>query len=55
MRMFHCECGRPLTMVATGIPGTPFMVSEAAVARQLADALDRHRPHCPAAALDEAS
>jgi hypothetical protein len=55
MRTFRCECGQPLTMVATGIPGTPFTVSEAAAARQLNEALARHLPHCPVAELDEAS
>lgn len=54
MRTFYCECGQPLTMVATGIPGTPFTVSDAAAAQQVNEALDRHLPHCPAAELDEA-
>jgi hypothetical protein len=54
MRTFHCECGQPLTMVASGIPGTPFTVSDAAAARQLEEALDRHLPHCPMAELDVA-
>jgi hypothetical protein len=54
MRTFYCECGQPLTMVASGIPGTPFTVSDAAAARQLDEALDRHLPHCPIAELDEA-
>ena len=54
MRTFHCECGQPLTMVASGIPGTPFTVSGAAAARQLEEALDRHLPHCPMAELDVA-
>jgi hypothetical protein len=47
MRTFYCECGQPLTMVAAGFPGTPFYVSDAAVARQVDDALDRHLKHCP--------
>jgi hypothetical protein len=54
MRTFHCTCGQLLTMVATGIPGTPFTVSEAAVARQISSALVRHLPHCPAAEPTEA-
>lgn len=54
MRTFHCKCGQLLTMVATGIPGTPFTVSDAAVARQLSGALVRHLPHCPAAEPAEA-
>jgi len=41
-------------MVAAGLPGTPFNVSDDAVARLLHEALDRHLPHCPATALDEA-
>jgi hypothetical protein len=54
MKTFHCQCGQALTMVVTGIPGTPFTVSRAAAARQLSEALDRHLPHCPVAELDEA-
>jgi len=51
MKTFYCECGQPLTLLASGIPGTPFVVSEAAAARQLKEALERHLPHCPIARL----
>jgi hypothetical protein len=54
MRTFRCECGQPLTMVAAGFSGTPFYVSDDAVARLLHEALDRHLPHCPGTELNQA-
>jgi hypothetical protein len=47
MRTFRCHCGQALTAVASGIPGTPFYVSDEAAAKLVADALKRHLPRCP--------
>ena len=47
MKVYHCECGQPLTLVVIGVPGTPLTVSDAAVQPLLREALERHLPHCP--------
>jgi hypothetical protein len=47
MKAYRCECGQALTLVVTGVPGTPLTVSDAAVQPQLREALERHLPYCP--------
>jgi hypothetical protein len=47
MRSYRCQCGQPLALIATGLPGTPLQVNEETAAGPVADALRRHLPHCP--------
>lgn len=49
MKAYRCVCGQPLALVATGLPGTPLTVSDAAVEPLLRQALERHLPECPEA------
>ena len=50
MMTYRCRCGQPLAAFVTGWPGTPLTVPPDAIASRVADALDRHRPHCRDAA-----
>ena len=52
MRAFRCECGQPLSLIVSGVPGTRLQVSQDAVMRQVEEAMARHAPSCPLAMLE---